>query len=116
MAAAFLSSWLDGWGRMEASISPQDLERAALARRPMMLEALSTLNRGQAAAARAGLARFAAGMEHQDYLEILRILEWERRDHVQVLAAHLEWYREQMETARRWLCGTPPGDESDAIP
>ena len=106
LAASFLDAWLGGFGDESQAVSPDYLREAARAGRPLMVEGLARLDFGQAATVRGGWGKIALTMTREDYLDILRILEWDQPAAVAVLVEHLEWYAGQMEEARAWLGGS----------
>lgn len=105
LAAAAIGEWIRDRG-----VTPEDLARAAQEDRPLILEGLREVSREDLAAARAIFAGFAREASERDYLRILQVLEWHFPDHVRAISPqHLDWYRRQMDEARRWLDGSAAG-------
>lgn len=105
LAAAFLRQWLSGFGNDARAVTPEALEAAAQRGEQPVLEALADLPQRELAALRASFGAMAGRMTKDDYLKILQVLEWDHRQHVQVITRHMEWYGAQLDEARRWLSG-----------
>lgn len=102
LAAAAIAEWI-----RSAGITVEALREAAEENRPLLLEGLRQVSRQDLAAARAMFGRFASEATERDYLRILAVLEWTYPQHVRAISPqYLDWYRRQLDEARRWLNGS----------